>query len=441
MMEIYTHPSEALTKRLNAVLVRELSVFAEARASVEEILEAVKYRGDDALVEYTRRFDAPDFTRDRLRVSEEEIRAAKENTDASVMRAIHRAAEQIQDYHRRFMPATRLYPARPGVLLGRLVNPVARAGIYVPGGKGGKTPLVSTVLMGAIPAKTAGVNRVVMTTPTSAGGGINPHLLAAAKAAGVDEIYRAGSAWAVGALAYGTETIPRVDVIAGPGNLYVTLAKRIVSEVVGTDITAGPSEILIIADDAANPAFIAADLLSQAEHDPMSAPILITTGAGVAEAAAAEIRRRLPALPRREIAEAALAKNGLIIVVEGLDAAFELAEQIAPEHLELMIASPLAKLSRVKNAGAVFLGAYTPEAVGDYTAGPNHVLPTAGTARFASALSVDNFLKKTSVVSYSKAALLDESEAVVRLAETEGLAAHAEAVRVRGKDESDNPGK
>ncbi len=312
-----------------------------------------------------------------------------------------------------------------------MVNPVEAVGIYVPGATGGKTPLVSTVMMTAIPAKIAGVENIVMTTPSTKTGGVNPHLLVAAKKTGINNIYKVGSAWAIAALAYGTETIPGVDVIAGPGNIYVTLAKKIVSGTVGIDMIAGPSEILVIADNGANPVFVAADLLSQAEHDVLSSAILVTDSNTIARQVAAEVDRQLAALPRRNIARESLKRFGAILQVRDIAAAVALANRVAPEHLELQIDEPFEYVGRIRNAGAVFLGHYTPEPVGDYIAGPNHVLPTAGTARFASALSVDHFVKTSSIIHYSRAAFKREAADVMRLAETEGLDAHARSIKVR----------
>jgi histidinol dehydrogenase len=312
-----------------------------------------------------------------------------------------------------------------------LINPVDAVGVYVPGATGGKTPLVSTVLMTAIPAKIAGVAKIVMVTPSTRAGGVNPHLLVAAKKVGIDEIYKVGSAWAIGALAFGTRTIPKVDVIVGPGNIYVTLAKKIVAGTVGIDMIAGPSEVLVIADDTANPEFAAADLLSQAEHDVLSSAILITSSQKIATAVTGEVNTQLAALNRQDIARQSLKSFGAIFLVNNLDTAIELANRIAPEHLELHINDPFDYIGRIRNAGAVFLGHYTPEPVGDYIAGPNHVLPTAGTARFASALSLDHFVKKTSIIHYSPGAFKKEARDVIRLAEIEGLDAHAKSIKVR----------
>lgn len=318
-------------------------------------------------------------------------------------------------------------------MLGQLVNPVAAAGVYVPGARGGKTPLISTVLMTTIPAKIAGVKTLVMVTPSTRTGGVNPHLLAAAKKAGIKDIYKVGSAWAIAALAYGTKTIPKVDVIVGPGNVYVTLAKKIVSGTVGVDMIAGPSEVLVIADRTAIPGYAAADLLSQAEHDVLSSAILVTDSNPTATAVAAEIEKQLASLARKEIASESLKRYGAVLVVDDLNAAIELANRIAPEHLELQISEPFESIGQIRNAGAVFLGHYTPEPIGDYIAGPNHVLPTAGTARFASALSVDHFIKKTSIIHYSKQAFKREAADVMRLAELEGLDAHARSIKIRLK--------
>ena len=295
------------------------------------------------------------------------------------------------------------------------------------------TPLVSSVLMGGIPAKIAGVARVVMVTPPTADGGVDPHLLVAADMIGIDQIYKAGSAWAIAALTYGTETIAPVDVIVGPGNIYVTLAKKMVSGTVGIDGVAGPSEILVIADDNADPEFIAADLLSQAEHDPLASSVLVTTSADVGQSVADALQFQLARLSRRDIAAQSLARFGAILVVPDMDAAVAVANRIAPEHLELHIADPFGWVGAIKNAGAIFIGPYTPEPIGDYIAGPNHVLPTGGTARFSSALSVDCFMKRTSLVYYTPAAFYAEADDAVQIAETEGLGAHAESMRIRVK--------
>jgi histidinol dehydrogenase len=316
-------------------------------------------------------------------------------------------------------------------MVGQLVKPVKAAGVYAPGAKGGKTPLVSSVLMGGIPAKVAGVESITLMTPPMENGRINPHILAAAKKVGISSVFKAGSAWAIAALAYGTEQVPRVDVIVGPGNIYVTLAKKIVSGTVGIDMIAGPSEILIIADKNANPEFIAADLLSQAEHDVMASAILVTDSENLAQKTLLAVERQLKHLSRQEIARASIENFGAILVVPDIETGIDLSNRLAPEHLELIVNDPFDYIDRIRNAGALFIGSYTPEPMGDYIAGPNHVLPTAGTARFSSALSVDNFTKKTSLIHYSKAAFQTEADDVIRLAMTEGLDAHANAVKIR----------
>lgn len=430
-MKIFSYPSAAAEKRLAAIVNRELAIRKKDLQAVSRIIDAVRRRGDNALVEYTNRFDAPDLTAADIAVSPEEMAAARKQVDRDFIRALERAEGQITDFHRQQVGQSWIQTRRAGTVLGQMVHPVDAAGIYVPGGKEGKTPLVSSVLMGAIPARIAGVRRVVMATPPTRDGKVNPHLLVAAQKAGVDTVYRVGSAWAIAALAYGTETIPAVEVIVGPGNVYVTLAKKLVAGTVGIDMIAGPSEILVIADRSAQPAFAAADLLSQAEHDPLASAVLLTDSADMAKAVSAAVKDQLQRLPRREIAEASLARYGAVLVVPDIETAVQLANRIAPEHLELQLEAPFDWVGRIRNAGAVFLGHFTPEPVGDYIAGPNHVLPTAGTARFSSALSVDHFTKKTSLIHYSPAAFKDEAHDIIQLAETEGLGAHANAVRIR----------
>ena len=430
-MKIFRYPSKAAQKRIAAIVNRGLGFKKKDLYEVNRILENVKKHGDRALIKYTNRFDAPGLKAASLKVSHRELGDAAKKVDRAFTRALKRAASQIEAFHRLQFPKSWINTPRPGTILGQLANPVADAGVYVPGGTGGETPLVSSVLMGAIPARIAGVGQIVMVTPPTRNAKINPHLLVAAKKAGVDAIYKVGSAWAIAALAYGTETVPQVDVIVGPGNIYVTLAKKIVVGTVGIDMLAGPSEILVIADSTARPDFIAADLLSQAEHDTLASAILVTDSKETAKAVAATVDEQLENLSRKEIAKESLARFGAIMIVPDLDTAIELSNRIAPEHLELQIKDPLAYLGRIRNAGAVFMGSFTPEPVGDYIAGPNHVLPTAGTARFSSALSVDNFIKKTSLIQYSKAALKREAKDIIRLAEIEGLGAHANSVKIR----------
>jgi histidinol dehydrogenase len=399
--------------------------------TVTRMLEDVRKRGDEALLDYTRRFDAPRMEMDGLTVSLEEREDAMHRVDMAFRETLKRAVGQVESFHRKQLKRSWFTTEREGTFLGQMIQPVGAAGVYVPGGKEGKTPLVSSVLMGAIPAKVAGVERIALATPPTSDGSVNPHLLAAAHSLGIQEIYKIGSAWAIAALAFGTTTVAPVDVIVGPGNVYVTLAKKLVSGTVGIDMLAGPSEILVIADADADPVCIAADLLSQAEHDPLSSAILVTDSRKTANAVAAALPGQLDRLDRAEIAGESLRRYGAIFVTEDLDAAVELANRVAPEHLELQVRDPFQWFGRIRNAGAVFMGRYTPEPVGDYIAGPNHVLPTAGTARFSSALSVDHFLKKTSVIHYSQKAFEREADDVIRLAEIEGLGAHANAVRMR----------
>jgi histidinol dehydrogenase len=431
MLRPVDYPSPAAEALVRRIAARRRDVSKKDRAAVCRILGRVRTRGDAALVGYARRFDAPGFALEDLRVSGREAASAAAAVGRSFVRALDRAAAQIEEFHRRQLRTGFLAADRPGTLLGQLVRPVERAGVYVPGGRGGQTPLVSSVLMGAIPARVAGVARIAMATPPMADGTVNPHLIVAAKRAGVDEIYKVGSAWAIAALAYGTETIPKVDVIVGPGNLYVALAKQMVAGTVGIDIIAGPSEILVVADESADPEFVAADMLSQAEHDPLASALLATPSAGLAAAVRKALTRQAAPLARAGIARESLRRYGAIFVTRDIRAAIEFANRVAPEHLELQVRDPFAYLDGIRHAGAVFLGAFTPEAVGDYMAGPNHVLPTAGTARFASALSVDHFLKRTSILHYTAEALRRESRDIVRLAEVEGLGAHANSVRIR----------
>ena len=430
-MKLFNYPSKSAEKKITSIVKRGLGFKKKDVLAVTRILEDVRKNGDKALIKYANQFDSPGLTLESIQATSQEINNAAKNVDRSFVRALNRAAGQIESFHKQQLSKSWDYTERPGTLLGQLVNPVDVAGVYVPGGMGGKTPLVSSVLMGVIPARIAGVKNIAMVTPPTKDGTVNPYLLAAAKRVEVDAVYKVGSAWAIAALAYGTETIPKVDVIVGPGNIYVTLAKKIVAGTVGIDMLAGPSEILVIADSTARPDFIAADLLSQAEHDTLASAILVTDSKATAKAVAAAVDEQLENLARKEVARESLARFGAIMIVPDLDAAIELSNRIAPEHLELQVKDPLAYLGRIRNAGAVFMGSFTPEPVGDYIAGPNHVLPTAGTARFSSALSVDNFIKKTSLIQYSKAALKREAKDIIRLAEIEGLDAHANSVKVR----------
>jgi histidinol dehydrogenase len=430
-MQVYQYPSEAALARESQIRSRGLTYREEEEAAVARILREVQDRKDAAVLSYTRSYDAPEMTPEGLMVTEKEFREAEAHVSGPFKQALSRAAAQIRSFHQRQVQNSWISTDRPGTFLGQLVNPVGSAAVYVPGGKGGDTPLVSSVLMGGIPAKIAGVPRVVMATPPKRDGSVDPHLLVAAKTVGIDAVYKMGSAWAIAALAYGTETVTPCDVIVGPGNIYVAIAKKLVSGTVGIDMIAGPSEVLVIADDTAVPEFTAADLLSQAEHDPMASAILVTPYLALAEKVVNAIRIQLERLSRKEIAAASLEKYGAAMVVADLDSAIDLSNRIAPEHLELQIANPLEVIGRIRNAGAVFLGNHTPEPVGDYIAGPNHVLPTAGTARFSSALSVDHFIKKTSVLQYSRGAFEAEAADIITLAQIEGLDAHAQTIRIR----------
>jgi histidinol dehydrogenase len=404
---------------------------SDCRRSVREILGKVQVNGDQAVIEYTRKFDAPAMTVDQLRVKDEEFIVAESLVDRELIDSLAFAAARIRDFHQREMEDSWINTREDGTIVGRLVRPVDSAGLYVPGGQGGSTPLVSSVLMNGIPAVIAGVRRLVMVTPPSEKGGVNPALLMAAKEVGIDEIYKTGSAWAIGALAFGTETIPRVDVIVGPGNQFVAEAKQQVMGRVKIDMLAGPSEVLIVADSTANPKFIAADMLAQAEHDPKALAVLISTDETVARETLVELEKQLGSLTRADIARTALKERGAILLAGDLDTAIELANLIAIEHLELQVTDPWGQLAKVRHAGAIFLGSYSPEAAGDYVAGPNHVLPTMGTARISSALGVETFLKKSSIISYSRQGLLADAVHIDRLAGLEGLTGHGNSVAVR----------
>jgi histidinol dehydrogenase len=431
MFKIITYPSGEAERKLTEIASRQSGSDPLLEKKVYEILQEVRRDGDKALIRYTRTFDAPEMEESDLTVPRSEIENVYAGIDPNFLRILKEAAANIESFHRHQMRSSQFFTKPDGTFLGQIVRPVSAAGLYVPGGKEGETPLISSVLMNSIPARLAGVKDIALATPPRRDGSVNPYLLAAAWEAGVTRVHKVGSAWAVAALAYGTASIPKVDVVVGPGNIYVATAKKLLSGMVGIDLLAGPSEILVIADQHANPEYIAADLLSQAEHDSMASAILITTEKSLAKHVGEFLNKQLVALPRREIARGSLDRYGAAFLVEDLNAAVALANRLAPEHLELQVLDPWALLGRIEHAGAVFLGNYSPEAVGDYFAGPNHVLPTAGTARFASALGVENFLKKTSVISYSKEALNRDGAGIMRLAELEGLQAHAASVRVR----------
>ena len=392
---------------------------------VSDIIANVRARGDEALFEYTERFDRAKLT--SLEVSKEEIEKAVDEIGEEFMGVLRRAAENIEAFHKRQVRNSFIINEKNGVVTGQKVIPLAKVGIYVPGGT---AAYPSSVLMNAIPAKLAGVGEIVMVSPAS-GGKIAPAILAAAHVAGVDRVFALGGAQAVAALAYGTRSVPMVDKIVGPGNAFVAEAKRQVYGQVAIDMIAGPSEILVIADKNSNPSYVAADMLSQAEHDKNSTAVLITDSIDLANKVSAELERMIPLLPRAEIARASVDNNGKIIVTDDLIEAIELSNDIAPEHLELCLDDPFAVLDRVKNAGSVFMGRYCPEALGDYFAGPNHTLPTSGTARFSSPLSVDDFVKKMQYTYFTKDALADVADDVMAFAEKEGLSAHARSVGVR----------
>jgi histidinol dehydrogenase len=430
-MKVLTYPGEEAETRIDRIVNRSLSYSVDLEHSVVEIIKAVQAEGDAALLRYTRQFDAPRIKLEELRVSDSEMEEAAKQVDPDFSGLVQRAKENITGFHQAQKRNSWFMPCKDGSILGQMFTPVAAAGLYIPGGRAGETPLISSLLMNSIPAIIAGVPRLQVVTPPRQNGSVNPYLLMTTQLLGIREVFKVGSAWAVAALAFGTDTIPAVDLIVGPGNIYVTLAKKLLAGQVGIDMIAGPSEILVIADSSANPHHIAADLLSQAEHDPMASALMLAPDAELAEATAGALKEQLAELPRREVAEESLSAFGGIVVVNDLDTALELANKIAPEHLELLVEQPFQFLGKIKNAGAVFLGHHTPEPVGDYFAGPSHVLPTAGTARFASGLSVDHFTKKTSVISYSSEALLRDAADIMRLAELEGLEAHAQSVKVR----------
>ena len=411
-------------KRGANVFIRRMNADPRVTASVAAIVEDVKERGDEAVREYSLKFDG---WAGEMPVSESEWAEGAAQCDAFLLQVMKEAAQNIADFHRRQIPQGFEVEKENGVILGQKVTPLERVGIYVPGGT---AAYPSTVLMNAVPASVAGVKEIIMVTPAKEGR-IKPEILAAAKIAGVTKIFKVGGAQAIAALAYGTKTVPAVDKITGPGNIYVATAKKLVYGQVDIDMIAGPSEILVIADESADAERAAADMLSQAEHDVLASAVMVTTSARLAELVAAEIERQLTDLPRREIAQRSIEDNGRVIVAESLDDAVEIANALAPEHLEVYTSDPFALLPRLVNAGSIFLGGYTPEPVGDYFAGPNHTLPTSGTARFSSPLSGADFVKRSSYIHYTKEALKEAGEKIAAFAESEGLQAHANAVRIR----------
>lgn len=398
--------------------------------AVSEIVSEVRRRGDDAVVDYTLRFDNLDLGKAGMELDLKELQRALVEIPAADREILEAAAESIREFHLKQLEETWVYEPRPGVRLGQKVTPIERVGLYVPGGT---AAYPSSVLMNAIPARVAGVRQVIMVVPTP-GGEVNATVLAAAAIAGVDRVFTIGGAQAVAALAYGTQTVPRVDKIVGPGNIYVAMAKKVVFGDVDIDMVAGPSEILVLADATADPVFAAADLLSQAEHDPLAYPIFVTDDEGVLSRTAEETLRQLELLPRHDIARKSLDSRGHMILTADMEQAVSVVNRIAVEHLELMVKDPEKTLESISNAGAIFLGLYTAEALGDYMAGPNHVLPTGGTARFFSPLGVYDFVKRSSVIRYDREALADRAEMVARFARLEGLEAHARAVDLRVKE-------
>lgn len=410
---------------------RRNTVDPSLEAKVRDIIQRVSESGDKALVDYTTHFDCPAFSADMIPVPRERVHGASEVIEAREKDAICRAMENIFAFHRQQLRTSWFDSGRGGLITGQLHRPIPSAGLYIPGGSSGETPLVSSLLMNAIPALVAGVERICLVTPPGRDGGINPYTLAAADLLGLHEIYAVGGPWAVAGLALGTETLPQVDCIAGPGNIFVTLAKKLVSDRVGIDLLAGPSEIAIVADETADPDFLAADLLSQAEHDERACALLISASSELLARVEKALEEHLRTLPRAETARASLRDWGGLVSVPDTASGFALINRLAPEHLELCLQDPWAWLDHVHNAGAVFLGHSTPEALGDYFAGPNHVLPTSGTARFASGLGVDSFCKRTNFIAASRGYMEQNAETVGLLARLEGLEAHARSALLR----------
>ena len=417
---------------LENLLKRSPNNYGKFEAAVADILATVKEKGDEALFSYTKEFDKVEVTADTIRVTEAEIQEAYEAVDASLLEVIRKALVNIRSYHEKQRQNSWFTSTENGTMLGQKVTPLNRVGVYVPGGK---AVYPSSVLMNIVPAKVAGVPHIVMTTPPGKDGKVNPSTLVAAKEAGADEIYKVGGAQAIGALAYGTASIPKVDKIVGPGNIFVALAKKAVYGHVSIDSIAGPSEILVLADETANPHYVAADLLSQAEHDEMASAILITTSTELAQNVEKEIDGYLKVLSRREIIEKSLENFGYILIAEDMDEAIDATNEIASEHMEIVTKNAFEVMMKVRNAGAIFIGEYSSEPLGDYFAGPNHVLPTNGTAKFFSALSVDDFIKKSSIVYYSRSALKEIHKDIIQFATSEQLTAHANSIAVRFEDE------
>ena len=433
-MRIQKLTEETKQKLLQDLLKRSPDSYGEYEERVAAILKQVKEKGDEALFAYTEQFDHAHLTKETVRVSEEEIAEAYEKTDEKLIGVIRKALENIRSYHEKQKQYSWFDSKPDGTLLGQKVTPLKRVGVYVPGGK---AVYPSSVLMNVIPARIAGVDEIIMVTPPGRDGKVSPHTLVAAKEAGVDAIYKVGGAQAIAALAYGTESIPKTDKIVGPGNIYVALAKKAVYGYVSIDSVAGPSEILVIADETANPRYVAADLLSQAEHDELASAILVTTSAELAEKVSDEVDGFLKELSRAEIIQKSLDNYGYILVAQTMEEAIETANEIASEHLEILTKNPFDVMTKIRNAGAIFLGEYASEPLGDYFAGPNHILPTNGTAKFFSPLSVDDFIKKSSIISYSRDALEKIHEDIEYFAQAEQLTAHANSIKVRFEKEGE----
>lgn len=431
-MRIVKLTAESKKGLLEDLLQRSPNHYGQYESAVAEIIETVKKGGDEALFSYTEKFDHCKMDAAHIRVTREEIDEAYQKVDADFVEVMKKSAANIRAFHEKQLRNSWFDPKPDGTILGMKILPIAIAGVYVPGGK---AAYPSSVLMNVLPAKVAGVERIIMTTPPGADGKVNPGTLVAAHIAGVDEIYKVGGAQAIAAMAFGTQSIPKVDKITGPGNIFVALAKKACFGYVSIDSIAGPSEILVIADETANPRYVATDLLSQAEHDELASAILITTSKTLADQVSIEVDRFVANLSRREIIEKSLNNYGYILLVDSLDEAADTANEIASEHLEILTKDPFAMMTKIRNAGAIFLGEYSSEPLGDYFAGPNHVLPTNGTARFFSPLNVDDFLKKTSIISYSRPALEKIHQDIECFAENEGLTAHANSIRVRFEKE------
>lgn len=432
-MRILELTEETKGNILENLLKRSPNSYGKFEASVQEIIETVRANRDAALFDYTARFDGATINKDNILVTEEEIKEAYDAVDPKLLEVIRKSLVNIRTYHEKQRQNSWFDSQDKGIILGQKVTALARVGVYVPGGK---AVYPSSVLMNIVPAKVAGVDEIIMTTPPGKDGKVNPSTLVAAREAGADRIYKVGGAQAIAALAFGTESIPKVDKIVGPGNIYVALAKKAVFGYVSIDSIAGPSEILVLADETANPRYVAADLLSQAEHDEMASAILITTSRELAERVSEEAAKFTAQLSRKEIIQKSLDNYGYILIADNMEEAIAAVNEIASEHMEIVTKNPFEVMTKVRNAGAIFIGEYSSEPLGDYFAGPNHVLPTNGTAKFFSALSVDDFIKKSSIISYSRKALEEVYKDIAQFAECEQLTAHANSVKVRFEDEN-----